>query len=129
MGGAHKPLSEGTAAVGLSVRSAELGLGEDGLGSRKLIGPDHLDVGLARLQQHGLAALVLPIDELGRAVRHEVISPGAGLQGSDDLFLVGSAGTLQSVGIELDRVVAAVDLEGKQGAFVGCALAQIGRFG
>ena len=81
------------------------------------------------MQQHGLAALVLPIDELGRAVRHEVISPGAGLQGSDDLFLVGSAGTLQRVGIELDRVVAAVDLEGKQGAFVGCALAQIGRFG
>ena len=58
-----------------------------------------------------------------------MIGPGAGLECGDDLFLVGRTGTLQRIGVELDRVVAAIDLEGEQGALVGRALAQIGRFG
>src|SRR5215204_7768600 len=67
------------------------------------VGEDHLDVIALDLRIDRPGALVLPVDELGLSIRHDVALEGAGGGGQrlGDLAPVGGAGALDGVGKEL----------------------------
>src|SRR5262245_27378408 len=82
---ASSPFSTPARMICESSKPSELRPGEHRLGGGELLGRDHLDVALDRLHDRGLGALVLAVDELGRAVGHQLGLEGRARDGVGEL--------------------------------------------